>query len=233
MKDHFINETASTSGQLEPKAEATVETNTSSEGIFSGAKPGRLLASLVLWAALTTAGPVGTAPLYLDVKRREETAAESSTADVERDPELARQVQSIFDQGASEFFQDGMYSNFSRSLLTLLAQHGRAAFRAIAEYVFSGNGNADVISEALRWLADFDDPATLPQRWAILQRTLQDRSPRIRDGAILGFAALDDPRARSILLDSQKSESVPELQRLIQQVIDQLNATDAAAAAQR
>jgi HEAT repeat protein len=167
------------------------------------------------------------------VRRRDEIAAESSTADVERDPELLKQVEEVFKQGASEFFQDGMFSHFSRSLLSLLAQNGRAAFRAIAEYVFSGSGNADVISEALRWLADFDDPATLPQRWAILQRTLQDRSPRVRDGAILGFAALDDPRARPLLLQTQELEPIPELQRLIQQVVDQLNATHAAPPPQR
>jgi hypothetical protein len=190
-----------------------------------------LLAGLVLWAALTTTSPTGTAPIESYFRRSDEIAAESSTADVERDPELVREVEKLFERGASEFFQDGMYSNFSRSLLTILTQHGRAAFRAITEYVFSGSGNADVVSEALRWLADFDDPATLPQRWAILQRTLRDRSPRIRDGAILGFASLDDPRARSLLLETQESEPIPELRRLIGQVIDQLNATDAPAPA--
>jgi len=126
-----------------------------------------------------------------------------------------------------------MYSHFSGSLFAVIAQRGRAAFRAIAEYLFSGSGNADVVSEALRWLADFDDPATLPQRWAILQRTLQDSSPRVRDGAILGFAALDDPRARSLLLQTQEVEPVPELRRLIKQVVDQLNATHAAPPPQR
>jgi hypothetical protein len=192
-----------------------------------------LLAGLVLWAALTTAGPVGTAPIGPYFRRRDEIAAESSTADVERDPELLKQVEKIFEQGASEVFQDGMYSQFSRSLIAMLEQYGRTAFQAIAEYVFSGSGNADVISEALRWLADFDDSATLPQRWAILQRTLADRSPRIRDGAILGFAALDDPRARSLLLETEKSEPIPELRRLIRQVVDQLNATYADPSPQR
>jgi hypothetical protein len=49
----------------------------------------------------------------------------------------------------------------------------------------------------------------------------------------LGFAALDDPRARSLLLQTQASEPIPELRRLIQQVVDQLNATHAALPPQR
>lgn len=230
---HLINETSSTSEESQQAPHVKAAASTESEG-SAGARPGMLLASFVLLAALTTAGPSGAAPIGTYFRRRDEfAAAESSTTGVERDAELVKQVEKIFEQGASEFFQDGMYSEFSRSLMAILTQYGRAAFRAIAEYVFSGRGNADVISEALRWLADFDDPATLSQRWAILHRTLKNHSPLVRDGAILGFAALDDPRARSPLLERQNSEPIPELRRLIQQVVDQLNATHGDAAPQR
>jgi hypothetical protein len=230
MTLHRISETSSTSDESQQKRD--VPTSASSEGGLNPS-PGMLLAGLVLWAALTTAGAAGTAPIAPYFRRRDEIAAESSTAEVERDPELAKQIEKVFEQGASEFFQDGMHSNFSRSLVAILMQHGRGAFRAISDYVFSGAGNADVISEALRWLADFDDPVTLPQRWAILQHTLKAHSPRVRDGAILGFAALNDPSTRSLLLETKASEPVPELRRLIQQVIDQLNAKHAATPPQR
>ncbi len=228
MSSHVIKETAATSNASELRTDQTVATGHPSEEGALALRPGVFLAGLVLWAALIAAGSAGTAPIERYARRRrDETTAESSTAEIERDPELLDEIRKLFEQGASEFFQDGMYSSFSRALLLILAQHGRAAFQAIAEYVFSGAANADVVSEALRWLADFNNPATLPQRWAILQRTLQDRSPRVRDGAVLGFAALDDPRARELLLETQKKEMIPELRRLIQQVIDQLNATDA------
>lgn len=231
MIERLLSETSSTA--QEPKKQPSeIGVATSSEP-SALAKSGMWVAGLFLLAALMTAGSTGTATVGTYLRRRDEIVAESSTAEVERHPELLRQVESVFEQGADEFFQDGMHSNFSRSLLAMLARYGRAAFQAIAEYVFSGSGNPDVISEALRWLADFDDPKMLPQRWAILQRALFDRSPRIRDGAILGFAALDDPRARSLLLGIQDSEKIPELRRLIRQVIDQLNATHAAAAPQR
>jgi hypothetical protein len=104
----------------------------------------------------------------------------------------------------------------------MLAMRGQAAFRAIAEYLFSGNAKPDVVSEGLRWLADFNDASTLTQRWAILQQTLKDRSPRVRDGAILGFAALDDPRARPLLVGARQLEQIAELRALIDQVVAQL-----------
>jgi HEAT repeat protein len=122
-----------------------------------------------------------------------------------------------------------MHSPFSRALLAIVARHGRTAFQAIAEYLFSGAANPDVTSEALRWLGDFEDPATLPQRWVILQRTLEDQSPRVRDGAILGFAALGDPRARPLLLEAQEAEQIAELRLLIDQVVKNLNPTHASA----
>lgn len=233
VDSYLIRETASTTSEEQRKQlDITASASTAPEPNVSP-RAVRLFAGLVLVTMLTTASVAGTAPVEAYFRRRDELFAESSTADVKPDREVLRQVDEIFRQGATEFFQDGMYSTFSRSLLALLREYGPAAFRAIAEYVFSGNANPDVVSEALRWLADFNDPATLSQRWAILEHTLRDESPRIRDGAILGFAALDDPRARSLLFESLKSEPIPELRRLIGQVIDQLNATDAAATPQR
>ena len=186
-------------------------------------RPGLFVAGIVLSAALTAGGSLGAVSVAdYARRRRDDVAAESSTAAVEIDPALLKDVRELFEQGASEFFRDGVHSNFSRTLLRTLAQHGQAAFRAIADYVFSGDAKPDVVSESLRWLADFNDASALPQRWSILQRTLRDRSPRVRDGAILGFAALDDPRARPLLLEARNLEQIGELRSLIDQVVAQL-----------
>jgi hypothetical protein len=229
MTNRLIAETASTAPEIPAGPEEPPTASTSAQSEAPGTKAGVVLAGLVLWAALTTTALAGTAPVEPYLRRRDDIWTESSTAEIERDPDLLNQMKTIFDQGASEFFQDGVDSHFSRSLLAILSRYGNAAFRAIADLVFSGAANPDVVSEALRWLGDFKDPATLPTRWAILLRTLRDSSPRVRDGAIIGFAALDDPRARSILLEAERAETIPELRRLIQQVLEQLNATDAAA----
>jgi hypothetical protein len=184
-------------------------------------RPGLFIAGFVLSVGLTTGGIISVR----DYSRRRpaDVLAESSTEAVETDPALLDEVQELFEQGASEFFRDGVDSDFSRQLLRTLADHGRSGFQAIADYVFSGQAKPDVVSESLRWIADFDDASTLPQRWAILRRTLTDRSPRVRDGAILGFATLDDPRARPFLLEAKNLEQIGELRVLIDQVVAQLN----------
>lgn len=192
---------------------------------------GALIASVVLTTALASGGAGGPVQIASHTGRKRFEVAESGTAVLESDPELVNQVKDLFDQGASQFFEDGVHSAFSRSLLLMLAEHGRMAFMAIAEYLFSANVKPDIVSEALRWLADFSDPGTLVECWSILQRTLRDRSPRVRDGAILGFAALDDPRARPLLFEARHVEQIAELRRLIDQVIEQLNATANAASA--
>jgi hypothetical protein len=71
-------------------------------------------------------------------------------------------------------------------------------------------------------VADVNDSTTLSRRWQILKDSLRSHSPIIRDGAILGFATLDDPRAASLLGEARNAEQVHELQGLIDQVLRQL-----------
>jgi HEAT repeats len=224
MKVERFEDTASTSSwETLPQPDSGTSTSPPTDVVSVRlARPGRFVAGLVL-SAMTTVGPqVAFSVADLSRRRRDDVTAESSTAPAEVDPTLVREIRELFEQGASEFFHDGLHSNFSRKLLKTLEQHGQAAFRAIGHYLFSGNPKPDVVSEALRWLADFNDASTLSQRWAILQRKLKDPSPRVRDGAILGFAALDDPRARPLLLEVRDMERIVELRKLIDQVIAQL-----------
>lgn len=223
-----FKETASTSPEESPpQTDEGAATGLSADVMeLRLARPGLVIAGLVLSAALSASGPGGGAFLGdWRRRRRDDVVAESSTAAVEVDPLLLREVRELFEQGTSEFFHDGVHSNFSRTLLKMLAQHGQAAFRAIAHYLFSDGGKPDVVSEALRWLADFNDASTLSQRWAILQRKLKDSSSRVRDGAILGFAAIDDRRARPVLLEARNVEQMAELRALIDQVVAQLDRT--------
>jgi hypothetical protein len=149
--------------------------------------------------------------------------AESSTADREVDYRLCEEVRELFEQGATEFFQDGMSSRFSGRLLKLISLHGRETFRAIAAYLSSQQKvSPDVTSEALRWISEINDPSVRSQQWEILGRALTDKSPRVRDGAILGFANLDHPLAAQPLAEANKVEQVQELRSLIEQVLAQL-----------
>jgi len=138
------------------------------------------------------------------------------------DQSLLEQMRQIFETGASEFFEDGMDSDFANQLLRSVMEHGNAAIDAIAEYLFSSTASSDAGSEALRRLAGIDDRRILTSRWDLLRRGLRHKSSRVRDGAILAFASLDDSSALALLESAEAEETVPELRRLIQKVIEQL-----------
>jgi hypothetical protein len=186
----------------------------------------------LVFAAVLSALSASPQPIALPSWRRcgIVTSAESALTSV--DQALAEEMRLILARGASEFFEDGMESNFARELLNSVMEYGNAAIDAISEYLSSAAANSDVGSETLRRLAEVEDRRILASRWALLQRSLRNRSSRIRDGAILGFAALDDRRALELLRSAEREETVPELRRLIQKVIEQLGATDVKAAAQ-
>jgi HEAT repeats len=150
------------------------------------------------------------------------TNAMSSSAVTGVNQIILSRVRDLFDRGAVEFFEDGMESQFSHSLLSMLRQDGAGTVRAIAEYLATGNPKVDVTSEALRSLADFDDRETLNARWQILKRALRHPSPAVRDGAILGFANLNDEGAVPVLESARSVEQISEIRKLIDQVIAQL-----------
>jgi len=185
------------------------------------------IATLVLPAGLA-AGAVPAPFTNPYAFRREASESESSTFAAYLspapyvDPFLFLRVRDLFDEGAAEFFQDGMESGFSRSLLDLLQTRGAGALAAISEYLSSRAARPQVVAEALRWLADFGGAVTLGKRWEILRQSLMSPSPVVRDGAILGFASLDDPRAKTVLLAARNVESVRALQQLLDQVIARL-----------
>jgi hypothetical protein len=210
--------TASTAPAHERKRLKT-ETSTSLSGLTL-APPGKLMAAALIGAVLT----VSPFEAVTDPRawRRDDVVADSSTASADVDPAVVKEVTELFDQAATEFFHDGIQSRFSRGLLALIGQYGKRALRAISEYLFSGDAKPSATSEALRWIADYRDPSTFFERWAILQQMLKDRSAAVRDGAILGFATLDDPRARPLLTEARGDEAVNELRQLIDQVLAQL-----------
>lgn len=193
------------------------ESDTSPKRKTPGRAAKALLTAALILALVPAEGGTGL-PLW----RREYQVTESSTKESEIDEAVIRDVVRVFDEGAEEMFVDGYSSNFSRKLLALINHYGRDAVRGIIDYIFSGVAKADAVSEALRWLADFNDSSTLALRWHLLERTLRDPSPRVRNGAILGFANLDDSRAVPHLTAARQRETTEELTRLIDKVIAQL-----------
>jgi hypothetical protein len=234
MTAKIVEETSSTSFAAPVIAEETATTQSAAGEPLRVARSGHFLAGLVLSAALLASNPALAFEAVTSRSRRRDSEAAETSVDIDApDAELIDQIRELFEKGSSEFFVDGVHSSFSRGLMRVLQQRGAAALRAIAEYLAVDDASPEVISEALRWLGDFGDEETLRHRWVILQRTIRHRSARVRDGAIIGFAAMDQPQTKSILIEARDREPVTELKRLIEQVLQQLDMTEDAAAADR
>ena len=206
---------------LEAENASEINTASTSPSIPRRRTRGLIMATFVLSAMMAVPAGQVQAPMDLWLRRRDEIT-EGATTEGEVDPILIKRVGEMFEKASDEFFHDGVSSEFSRSLLRFLREHGRDGFRAIADYALLSHAKPDVVSEALRWIGDFDDPDTFAQRWALLEQSLKSRSSKVRDGAILGFAAVDNPKARRLLQQAQQVEKIGELRVLIDQVIAQL-----------
>jgi hypothetical protein len=226
-----VEQTTATSPSQPPDAVERItpelQTNATASSGIAWNLARQVLVAIVLSAV--SSSPQGA---VLPLRKRFEIVASAASSPEKVDPMLVEQMRMMFERGASEFFEDGMDSSFARELVLSVFEHGSAAIDALAEYLFSSKANSDVGSEALRRIADVGDQRSLASRWALLQRSLKHRSSRVRDGAILGFAALDDYRAIELLKVTEKEEPIPELRQLIQKVIEQLDVKHGETAAQ-
>jgi len=146
----------------------------------------------------------------------------SSTKRLDVGEEMISQIETLFEAAREIHFEDGMENDFSGELIRLVRQHSNLTIDTLAHLVITEKVNARVASEALRWLGCMDDPDTYRARLWLLERSLYCSSARVRDGAALGIAFMDDPRAAEHLREAIKREPVAELKRDLEQVLKQL-----------
>jgi len=148
--------------------------------------------------------------------------SEHSTALQETPAELSRKIAALFEAAKDEYFEDGMESEFSRELTALIAAYGNIAVHELAYLVLFEKVNAEVASEALRWLGNMPHGIPSHFRLWLLERSLLCSSAMVRDGAILGLASLDDPRAIPYIKWAIGREQCEELRKNMEQVLVQL-----------
>jgi len=151
--------------------------------------------------------------------------SESSTSQLLDPGELEKKASALFISAREQIFEDGMESGFSREIAALISSHGRAAMEVIIPLLLSDWLNPEVTSEALRVVGRIHHPPTYRDRLWLLERGLYSPSARVRDGATLGLAYLDDPIAITPLKYAIERESVPELRQDMEQVLAQLEDT--------
>lgn len=174
----------------------------------------------------------GSRKTLLYANLTQEGAAEESversvnlTTQPERPEGVNRLVDAAFKEAIEQDFEDGMESEFSRRLYSLLRNYGTFAVQEIAHMVTRGRVNSEVASEALRWLGRIDDPVTHSSRLWMLGKSLSSTSAQVRDGAALGLASMDDPNAIPSVRRAIERETCVELCKDMNQVLEDLEAT--------
>lgn len=130
-----------------------------------------------------------------------------------------RRIKGIFAAGESEIFEAGMESKFSEGLVETVKQYGQYAMNAIAELIPGDNTEPEVAAEALCVLGDLDDATTYGSRSSLLIESLESKSSRVREGAILGLSCLQDPRSIPLLKEARENEPYGFLRQYIKQVL--------------
>jgi HEAT repeat protein len=136
--------------------------------------------------------------------------------------EVLQSILITFDKAKEQVFEDGMESDFSKELVSFIKNYSNIAVRMLTDLILNEEVNAEVASEALRWLGQIEDPKTYSHRLWLLEQSLYCSSARVRDGAALGLAFLDDPHAIPDLREAIQREPYPELREDLEQVLEQL-----------
>lgn len=135
---------------------------------------------------------------------------------------LNNKVNIIFAVAKEEIFEDGMESDFSRNLSEFILSFGHSAMDTIIPVILSERTNTEIVSEAFRVLGRLNHKTTYRDRLWLLERGLYSVSARVRDGAILGLAFMNDSIAIAPLKSAIERERIPELRQDMEQVLAQL-----------
>jgi len=152
-------------------------------------------------------------------------SSSSSTSEGLPDKKVMQQVKALFESAREMTFEDGMESDFSCDLEKLIRKHQTTALVEIVDQICYRQGIDELKAEALRWLGRILDRTTYNYRRWLLEHCLSDPSPRVRDGAVLGLASLDDPHSIPYLREAVNRETCSELRKDMQQTLSELETT--------
>lgn len=147
---------------------------------------------------------------------------DNKTSQEEQIVDLNTKADKIFELAIEEEFEDGIETSFSKKLQFFIKKHGNDGIGVLALIFINEKVNAEIISEALRWIGRLEHPETEYFRLWLLESSLFCSSPFIRDGAILGLASLNDPAAIPFIRKAIDKEPIRELQEDMKEIVSQL-----------
>ena len=145
-------------------------------------------------------------------------SSESSLGTKTAQPQiLIHRIKTLFSVASDETFEEGMDSHFSKSLTSIIEQYGDTAVAVSSDISVRPETNSEVAYEAMRLFGRIDHLSTHKKRMGALIRGLQHPLPRVRDGAALGLASMDDPQAIPALREAIQQEPCEELREDMEQ----------------
>lgn len=160
------------------------------------------------------------------IRSRWEDVGEAGTAidflTGKRLQDLSQEMHNLLEATKEEDFEDGMESEFSKHLVSLVQKYGSDTVELLIYLIACENMKAEVAAETLRCLGRTDHPETYRERLWLLERSLKCSSATVRDGGVLGLASLDDPHAIPYLKRALKKEKNLELRQHMERVLAQL-----------
>lgn len=186
---------------------------------------------VVTFPSSTQAGRVGQPVQHLSASTKPIKALEPSqrqkpvgaTTELYKPSDaLYSKIEAIFWTAKGEFFEDGMESTFSKQLNSFVKRYGNDVLEAITCLIVYERVAPEVGGEALRWLGRIDHAESYEYRRWLLERSLSLSSTRVRDGATLGLASMDDKHAIPYLKRAIEAEQCSELKADMESVLEQL-----------
>ena len=138
---------------------------------------------------------------------------------------LERALSEIFSCAENEEFEYGYISELSMSLEKFINIYGTNAIEAIQNCLPQKDVNTDILIETLYTLGKSQHEATYEKRLLLLLSALSIPSARIRCGASLALAYMDDPKAIPVLRKKLETEAHDLVKHWFQRTLEQLEET--------
>ena len=168
----------------------------------------------LFWPVRSGSATIEIRPAYIQNSTAEQIA-----------PEIFEIADSLFKSAKHEIFEYGVESEFSKELGNFIRKFGHIAIETIQWMTFQKDLDQDVSLEVLRTLGRIEHSLSYIERLQLLQMGLFAPSAQIRNGAALGLAYLDDPRAIPSIKQALEREKASWLRKYFQKVLDQLENT--------
>lgn len=135
---------------------------------------------------------------------------------------ITHAIRTLLDVAKEERFQDGMESNLSLGLATLIGRYPPETIAILNEILPSLNISNFILAEILQFLGRIESTTTKEARFSILISYLRANSPIVRDAAGTALACMNDQRAIPYLQKVIETEPIPTLREDMAVVVDQL-----------